>query len=192
MRPLAEHHGPDALTRPPATLFPLGRAGRCEEGNGLVSLPIVLVKPVVFSKESRYLTTFPGRRLFRQPDQGRVRGAEAAVPPPPGFHRPPRRPAPGPPPDLRPHLEYVSQPPDPGVRDPEVRRRLGRANFFVPLEKSACSRKIQIIIDSFNSQSQKQWFDEETFLAILRLRGMEANSPTRYAEAFYCRKAVLG
>ena len=69
---------------------------------------------------------------------------------------------------------------------------LGAPNFFVPLEKSACSRKIQIIIDSFKSQSQKQWFDEETFLAILRLRGMEANSPTRYAEAFYCRKAVLG
>ena len=69
---------------------------------------------------------------------------------------------------------------------------LGQPNFFVPLEKSACSRKIQIIIDSFKSQSQKQWFDEETFFAILRLRGMEANSPTRYAEAFYCRKAVLG
>ena len=69
---------------------------------------------------------------------------------------------------------------------------LGAPNFFVPLEKSACSRKIHIIIDSFKSQSQKQWFDEETFLAILRLRGMEANSPTRYAEAFYCRKAVLG
>ena len=69
---------------------------------------------------------------------------------------------------------------------------LGAPNFFVPLEKPACSRKIQIIIDSFQSQSQKQWFDEETFLAILRLRGMEANSPTRYAEAFYCRKTVLG
>jgi len=67
----------------------------------------------------------------------------------------------------------------------------GAPNLFVALEKSACSRKIQIIIDSFKSQSQKQWFDEETFLAILRLRGMEANSPTRYAEAFYCRKAVL-
>ena len=69
---------------------------------------------------------------------------------------------------------------------------MGTANFFVPLEKSACSRKIQIIIDSFKSQNQKQWFDEETFFAILRLRGMEANSPTRFAEAFYCRKAVLG
>jgi hypothetical protein len=42
------------------------------------------------------------------------------------------------------------------------------------------------------SQRQKPWFDEQTFLALLRLRGMEANSASRYAEAFYCRKAVLG
>jgi LmbE family N-acetylglucosaminyl deacetylase len=69
---------------------------------------------------------------------------------------------------------------------------LGQPNFFFPLEDSVCSRKIQIIIESFRSQRQKQWFDEQTFLAILRLRGMEANSPTRHAEAFYCRKAVLG
>jgi LmbE family N-acetylglucosaminyl deacetylase len=33
---------------------------------------------------------------------------------------------------------------------------LGAPNFFVPLEKSACSRKIQILVDSFKSQSQKQ------------------------------------
>jgi LmbE family N-acetylglucosaminyl deacetylase len=69
---------------------------------------------------------------------------------------------------------------------------LGCPNFFVPLEESVCSRKIRNIVESFKSQRQKQWFDEQTFLAILRLRGMEADTPTRYAEAFYCRKAVLG
>lgn len=68
---------------------------------------------------------------------------------------------------------------------------LGQPNFFVPLEESVCSRKIRNIVDSFRSQGQKQWFDEQTFLSILRLRGMEANSPTRFAEAFYCRKTVL-
>jgi LmbE family N-acetylglucosaminyl deacetylase len=68
---------------------------------------------------------------------------------------------------------------------------LGHPNFFVPLGESVCSRKIRNLVENFKSQSQKQWFDEETFLAILRLRGMEANSPTRYAEAFYCRKAVF-
>jgi len=68
---------------------------------------------------------------------------------------------------------------------------LGTPNLFVPLEESVCTRKIEILHESFKSQRQKQWFDAETFLSILRLRGMEANSPTRYAEAFYCRKLVL-
>ena len=53
-------------------------------------------------------------------------------------------------------------------------------------------RKIQYIIENFESQKSKHWFDEQTFSAILRLRGMEANSPTMYAEAFYCRKLDAG
>jgi LmbE family N-acetylglucosaminyl deacetylase len=69
---------------------------------------------------------------------------------------------------------------------------LGQPNFFVPLDEAVCARKIRNIVEHFRSQKQKQWFDEQTFLAILRLRGMEANSPSRYAEAFYCRKAILG
>lgn len=69
---------------------------------------------------------------------------------------------------------------------------LGQPNVFVPLDDSICSTKIQTILESFKSQRSKQWFDEQTFLAILRLRGMEADSPTRYAEAFYGRKIALG
>jgi LmbE family N-acetylglucosaminyl deacetylase len=69
---------------------------------------------------------------------------------------------------------------------------LGSPSFFVPLEASICSRKIRNIVGSFRSQRHKQWFDEETFLSLLRLRGMEASSPTKYAEAFYCRKAIVG
>src|SRR5580700_11481540 len=69
---------------------------------------------------------------------------------------------------------------------------MGQPNFFVPLEQSICASKIRTLVESFPSQKTRQWFDEETLMAILRLRGMEANSPTRYAEAFYCRKAVLG
>jgi LmbE family N-acetylglucosaminyl deacetylase len=69
---------------------------------------------------------------------------------------------------------------------------LGAPNLFMPLNESICNRKIAILLESFRSQLQRQWFDTQTFLAILRLRGMEANSPTRFAEAFYCRKAVLG
>jgi LmbE family N-acetylglucosaminyl deacetylase len=69
---------------------------------------------------------------------------------------------------------------------------LGQPNVFFPLSDSICERKIGILLDSFKSQGKKSWFDEQTFRAILRLRGMEANSRTRYAEAFYCRKAVFG
>jgi LmbE family N-acetylglucosaminyl deacetylase len=69
---------------------------------------------------------------------------------------------------------------------------LGAPNVFVPLAESTCRAKIDYIVESFVSQRQKPWFDEETFRALLRLRGMECNAPSRYAEAFYCRKLVLG
>src|SRR5256885_14763725 len=68
---------------------------------------------------------------------------------------------------------------------------LGQPNFFVPLEEAVCRRKVRNLLQSFESQRQRQWFDDETFMAIMRLRGMEANAPTRFAEAFYCRKAVF-
>jgi LmbE family N-acetylglucosaminyl deacetylase len=68
---------------------------------------------------------------------------------------------------------------------------LGQPNLFVPLDEAVCSRKVHMLLQSFRSQAKKQWFDEQTFMAILRLRGLEANAPSRFAEAFYCRKAVL-
>jgi len=67
----------------------------------------------------------------------------------------------------------------------------GTPNFFVPLEESVCRRKIDAVVNSFVSQQKKHWFEEQTFFATLRLRGLECASPTRYAEAFYCRKLVL-
>jgi len=68
---------------------------------------------------------------------------------------------------------------------------LGAPNLFLPLDESTCWRKIDYILDAFRSQADKPWFSRDVFTAILRLRGMEANSPTAYAEGFYCRKAVL-
>ena len=68
---------------------------------------------------------------------------------------------------------------------------LGIPNFFVHLEEEVCQNKIKYILDSFQSQKEKQWFTEDTFLSILRLRGIESNSPHKYAEAFHCRKVVF-
>ena len=69
---------------------------------------------------------------------------------------------------------------------------LGRPNCYVTLDERLSREKARLLMESFASQRSKQWFDEETFLALMRLRGLEAASATRYAEAFYSRKAVLG
>ncbi len=68
---------------------------------------------------------------------------------------------------------------------------LGRPSVFVPLRTEACQKKVQFIMDTFQSQHGKRWFEPETFFSLMRLRGMECNAPSRYAEAFYCRKLVL-
>jgi LmbE family N-acetylglucosaminyl deacetylase len=68
---------------------------------------------------------------------------------------------------------------------------LGQPNLFVPLDSGVCNRKVRYIIDSFESQRAKPWFREDTFLSLMRLRGMECNAPSGYAEAFYGRKLVL-
>lgn len=68
---------------------------------------------------------------------------------------------------------------------------LGNPNLYVHLNESDVQRKIEYICDIFRTQKEKQWFTEETFRSILRIRGVESNSPSKYAEAFYCRKIVL-
>jgi LmbE family N-acetylglucosaminyl deacetylase len=67
---------------------------------------------------------------------------------------------------------------------------LGCPNFFVHLEESICNQKVKYILNYFQSQRENQWFSQETFLSVLRLRGLESNSPHKYAEAFYCRKII--
>jgi len=59
------------------------------------------------------------------------------------------------------------------------------------LDEAICKNKTNYILDSFQSQKEKHWFTEETFLSILRLRGIESNAPGKYAEGFYCRKLVF-
>ena len=68
---------------------------------------------------------------------------------------------------------------------------LGRPNAFVPLEDHICRRKIDHLMTHFGTQVPKRWFKEDLFSGLMRLRGMECNSPTSFAEAFYCRKTVL-
>jgi LmbE family N-acetylglucosaminyl deacetylase len=67
----------------------------------------------------------------------------------------------------------------------------GAPNFFVCLDEPLARRKVDAITQSFPSQNGRQWFSDDLFWSVMRLRGMEANAPSRYAEAFYCRKVTL-
>ena len=75
---------------------------------------------------------------------------------------------------------------------PKYDADLGSPNFFVPLSDSQCRRKVKGLMRHFGSQRNRQWFSEDLFEGLMRLRGIEAASPTRYAEAFHCRKISLG
>ena len=68
---------------------------------------------------------------------------------------------------------------------------LGLPNFFVHLDESVARRKTELLLKHFGTQRSKHWFTEDTFLALMRLRGVESRSPTRYAEGFHCRKMVF-
>jgi len=79
-------------------------------------------------------------------------------------------------------LEYEVPKYDADLRSP---------NFFTALSGSICRKKVQWLMKYFGTQRNKQWFSEDLFLGLLRLRGIEANSPTRWAEGFHCRKMVF-
>jgi LmbE family N-acetylglucosaminyl deacetylase len=68
---------------------------------------------------------------------------------------------------------------------------LGRPNVFAPVPEALCRRKIELLMAGFPTQTTRQWFTEDTFWAMLRIRGVECNSPTKFAEAFHCRKMLL-
>jgi len=68
---------------------------------------------------------------------------------------------------------------------------LGRPSVFLPLETSMCRNKVRYIMEAFQSQHSKRWFEKDTFFSLMRLRGMECNARSGYAEAFYCRKLVI-
>jgi LmbE family N-acetylglucosaminyl deacetylase len=66
---------------------------------------------------------------------------------------------------------------------------MGRPNVYVPLTDDQVDRKVELLNDSFPSQHGRDWWDDEFFRSLLRLRGAEAQ--TRYAEAFTTSKLTL-
>jgi LmbE family N-acetylglucosaminyl deacetylase len=66
---------------------------------------------------------------------------------------------------------------------------MGRPNVYVPMSDDAAKRKAELLHKCYPSQHSRDWWDDEVFLGLARLRGMECRA--RYAEAFYCPKSVL-
>jgi LmbE family N-acetylglucosaminyl deacetylase len=66
---------------------------------------------------------------------------------------------------------------------------LGRPSLYVPLSEPEARRKLELLHKCYPSQHGRDWWDDEVFLGLARLRGMECRA--RYAEAFSCAKALF-
>jgi LmbE family N-acetylglucosaminyl deacetylase len=66
---------------------------------------------------------------------------------------------------------------------------LGRPSTYFPLSADIARRKVELLHKCFPSQRRRDWWDDEVFLGMARLRGIECRA--RYAEAFICAKSVI-
>jgi len=66
---------------------------------------------------------------------------------------------------------------------------LGRPSLYVPFPAETMRRKIELLHKCFPSQRFRDWWDDEVFAGLARLRGMECRAP--YAEAFHSTKTML-
>ena len=66
---------------------------------------------------------------------------------------------------------------------------MSRPNTYFPLTEEIARRKAELLDKYYRSQQTRDWWGEETFLALARLRGVECRA--RYAEAFTCSKLIV-
>ena len=66
---------------------------------------------------------------------------------------------------------------------------MSRPSIYVPLPGNTAQRKVELLHKCFPSQRGRDWWDDEIFLGLARLRGVECRA--RYAEAFRCAKSVF-
>lgn len=78
-----------------------------------------------------------------------------------------------------------------GYEIPKYEGDLGNPNLFVPVSPERAQAKITALMEGFASQRSKGWFTPDTFHGLMRLRGIQAASPTGLAEAFYAEKITF-
>jgi len=67
----------------------------------------------------------------------------------------------------------------------------GQPNVYLPASRTVMERKTRLLQQHFGSQRAKDWFDNEVFMGLARLRGMECRAPEGFAEAFHARKLMM-
>ena len=106
------------------------------------------------------------------------------------LHARPTRPAPGSPARLRAHLEHLAATTSSSsTRSRSTTATSGGRTLYVPLADDDVGAEARAARAPLPEQRDKHWFDDELFLGLMRLRGMEAVAPTRFAEAFTCRSS---
>jgi LmbE family N-acetylglucosaminyl deacetylase len=76
-----------------------------------------------------------------------------------------------------------------GYEVPKWDGDFGRPTVYVPLSAEVARRKVELLRKCFPSQRGRDWWDDDVFLGLARLRGMECRA--QYAEAFACAKSRL-
>lgn len=66
---------------------------------------------------------------------------------------------------------------------------LGAPTHFVPLTDEQARRKVGLLNDCFPTQAGRDWWDDELFLGLMRIRGVECRGA--FAEGFFSSKVVL-
>ena len=64
-----------------------------------------------------------------------------------------------------------------------------RPTIFHPLETDVAEEKARLLLKHYPSQTSHDWFDEQAFLGLSRLRGVQCRSP--HAEGFILEKATV-
>lgn len=75
---------------------------------------------------------------------------------------------------------------------PKYEGDLGQPQIYAPLPIEVVRRKVDTLMTSFPSQVARPWFTASTFEGLMRIRGVESNAPSGYAEAFHLLKGRLG
>ena len=66
---------------------------------------------------------------------------------------------------------------------------IDKSQVYFPISADIARRKVELLHKCFPSQRDRDWWDDEVFLGMARLRGMECRAPC--AEALSCAKSVI-